>query len=77
MKDPRKTLEAIRYWWDKAEECLESAQREFEAHSYEFAMNRIYYAVFYGVPVRPEKPRFLKRITRKFVATIYQKPPRF
>ena len=29
MKEPGKTSEAIRYWWDKAEESLESAKREF------------------------------------------------
>ncbi|MBF0236371.1 MAG: HEPN domain-containing protein [SAR324 cluster bacterium] len=48
MKSAEMTLEAIQYWWQKAEECLESAQREFEARSYEFVLNRLYYAVFYG-----------------------------
>ena len=39
----------IRYWWSKALDSLASARREFEAGSYAFAMNRLYYAAFYGV----------------------------
>jgi len=39
----------VRYWWSKAEESLASARREFEAGSLSFAMNRLYYAAFYGV----------------------------
>jgi len=37
------------YWWSKAEESLASARREIEAGAYEFAVNRLYYAAFYGV----------------------------
>lgn len=39
----------IGYWFEKAEESLASAQREFEAGSLAFAMNRLYYAAFYAV----------------------------
>jgi len=39
--------ELVRYWWSKAEECVASAQRELAAGSYGFAVNRLYYAVFY------------------------------
>jgi uncharacterized protein (UPF0332 family) len=39
----------VRYWWSKAEESLASPRREFEAGSFSFAMNRLYYAAFYGV----------------------------
>jgi uncharacterized protein len=39
----------IQYWWEKAQESLASAHREFSASSYMFAMNRIYYAAFYAV----------------------------
>jgi uncharacterized protein len=39
----------VRYWWGKAEDSLASASRELEAGSLSFAMNRLYYAVFYGV----------------------------
>ena len=39
----------VRYWWSKAEESLASARREFEAGSFSFSMNRLYYAAFYGV----------------------------
>lgn len=41
--------EVIRYWWSKAKESLASAQRELEAEAYVFAINRVYYAAFYGV----------------------------
>jgi len=41
--------DVIRNWWLKAEESLTAAKREFEAGSYIFAVNRLYYAAFYGV----------------------------
>jgi uncharacterized protein (UPF0332 family) len=41
--------EVIQYWWAKPEESLRPARREFEAGSYLFAVNRTYYAAFYGV----------------------------
>ena len=41
--------EMIGYWWAKARDCLDSAQREYEASAYPFVMNRLYYAAFYGV----------------------------
>jgi uncharacterized protein (UPF0332 family) len=39
----------VRYWWQKAHESLESAQRELVAGSYAFAINRAYYTLFYAV----------------------------
>ena len=39
----------VRYWFEKAEESMTSARREFEAGSLSFAMNRLYYAAFYAV----------------------------
>ena len=42
-------MEMVRYWWLKARDSLSSARLEFEAVSYSFAMNRLYYAAFYGV----------------------------
>ena len=47
QKEERKKV--VRYWWAKAEESLASAQREFDAGAYPFAVNRLYYAAFYGV----------------------------
>jgi len=41
--------DVVRYWWAKAEESLASAHRELDAGSYTFAVNRLYYAAFYGV----------------------------
>ena len=41
--------EIVSYWWAKAQESLGSARREFEAGAHSFAMNRLYYAAFYGV----------------------------
>lgn len=45
--DPRGNV--IRYWWSKAEESVKSAKRECEAGFLSFAINRLYYAAFYGV----------------------------
>ncbi len=47
QEQPRSNV--VRYWWSKAEESLASAQREFDAGAFAFAMNRIYYAAFYAV----------------------------
>ena len=41
--------EIVRYWFDKAEESLLSAQDELKAGRLSFAVNRIYYACFYAV----------------------------
>jgi len=49
MITKEKRSQMVRYWWSKAEEGLASARREFEAGSFSFAMNRLYYAAFYGV----------------------------
>ena len=49
MSAEEQRVKIIRYWWSKAEESLASARREFEAESYSFAVNRLYYALFYGV----------------------------
>jgi uncharacterized protein (UPF0332 family) len=37
-----------RYWMEKADEALASAQSEQEARRYTFAVNRAYYACFYA-----------------------------
>jgi uncharacterized protein (UPF0332 family) len=39
----------VKYWWEKANESLQSAKREFDAGSYHFAINRIYYTAYYAV----------------------------
>lgn len=49
MITKEKRSQMVRYWWSKGEESLASASREFEAGSFSFAMNRLYYAAFYGV----------------------------
>ncbi|HEX3048522.1 MAG TPA: HEPN domain-containing protein [Bacillota bacterium] len=41
--------EAVKYWWEKAEESLASAELELKSGSKDFAVNRLYYAVFYAV----------------------------
>ncbi len=48
MKDDAARVGVVRYWWSRAEESLVSARREFQAESYAFAVNRVYYAVFYA-----------------------------
>ncbi|MCL4514178.1 MAG: HEPN domain-containing protein [Firmicutes bacterium] len=49
MSNEEQREEVVRYWWSKAGESLASARREFEARSYDFAINRLYYAAFYAV----------------------------
>lgn len=38
-----------RYWWEKGQRCLVTAGREYDAGNYDFAINRLYYCVFYAV----------------------------
>jgi len=49
MISQEKRSTVVRYWFEKAEESMASARREFEADSLSFAMNRLYYAAFYAV----------------------------
>jgi len=49
MSSQEERIKVVRYWWSKAEESLASARREFDAGAYPFAVNRLYYAAFYGV----------------------------
>ncbi len=49
MITQEKRSAVVRYWFEKAEESMASAQREFEAGSLSFAMNRLYYSAFYAV----------------------------
>ena len=39
---------AVQYWWSMAEQSLDSARRD-DAQAFVFAVNRLYYAAFYGV----------------------------
>ncbi len=41
--------ELVRYWWQKAERSLASAEYEYNMDSYDFAINRLYYSAFYAV----------------------------
>ena len=45
-EDPR--VEVVLYWWSKSQECLEAARREMRAGAHVFAINRLYYAMFYA-----------------------------
>jgi uncharacterized protein len=49
MSKEKQREEMVKYWWEKAESSLNSAHREFEAGACDFAINRLYYAAFYGV----------------------------
>lgn len=48
MNDEKQHTELVNYWWSKAEESLSSARRELEADSYGFAVNRLYFTLFYA-----------------------------
>lgn len=49
MSNEEQRTAVVRYWWSKADASMLSARREFEAGALEFAVNRLYYAVFYAV----------------------------
>ena len=49
MTDEDRKKIIIKYWWDKENESLLSAERELEANSLSFAVNRLYYTLFYAV----------------------------
>lgn len=49
MTSKEQRNQIVGYWWAKAQDSLASARRELEAIAYSFAMNRLYYAAFYGV----------------------------
>ncbi len=49
MITQEKRSAVVGYWFEKAEESMTSARREFGAGSLSFAMNRLYYAAFYAV----------------------------
>ena len=49
MITQEKRSAVVGYWFEKAEESITSARREFGAGSFSFAMNRLYYAAFYAV----------------------------
>ncbi len=48
MTAEEQRADVIRYWWSLAEQSLSSAQRELDAGSTIFAINRVYYAAFYA-----------------------------
>jgi uncharacterized protein (UPF0332 family) len=45
----RDMTELVRYWWEKAERSLASAEYEYTMEAYDFAINRLYYSAFYAV----------------------------
>ena len=49
MSSEKNIEEVINYWWDKANESITSAERELKSGSLSFAINRLYYSVFYAV----------------------------
>ncbi len=48
MTHDEATARAVRYWLDRARECLASAQDESRAGRFAFAVNRCYCAAFYA-----------------------------
>ena len=49
MNDQQQRTKMVLHWWNKAEKSIESARREIAAGEYDFAINRLYYALFYSV----------------------------
>lgn len=48
MSEEYERVVAVRYWWGMAEESMAAARRELDAGSFSFAVNRLYYALFYA-----------------------------
>ena len=48
MSDNRREELAV-FWWEKAQASLGSARREIKAGAFDFAINRLYYSMFYAV----------------------------
>jgi uncharacterized protein (UPF0332 family) len=46
MGEDNRRNQVVRYWWTKAEESLAAAERELDAGSPAFAMNRVYILPF-------------------------------
>lgn len=77
MSTPEQRAEIVRYWWAQAEESLAAAHREMESGAYGFAVNRLYYAAFYGASAAllERRPPFRKHAAvraafhREFVKT--------
>ena len=52
----------IRYWWKRSEDSIKSAEREIKAKDFCFAINRLYYSLFYAVSAAPlERNREFKK----------------
>lgn len=49
MTEKENRFTVVKYWWEKGNESLQSAKREFDAGAYHFTINRIYYAAYYAV----------------------------
>ena len=49
MNEDENRNRIVRYWWEKAVDSLDAATRETDAGQLNFAMNRLYYSVFYAV----------------------------
>jgi uncharacterized protein len=64
MNTEQQRAAVVRYWWSQARESLASAQRECAAGAFTFAVNRLYYAAFYGVSAALlERQRAFKKHT--------------
>ena len=49
MSPDENRTQVIKYWWEDANKSIGSARREIDAGNYRYAINRLYYALFYSV----------------------------
>ena len=49
LKNSTQIDSVVNYWWKNAEDCSNSAKRELESGALTFAVNRLYYSLFYAV----------------------------
>ena len=48
MSPDKNRTEAIIFWWNEANSCIDSARREIDSGNYRYAVNRLYYSLFYS-----------------------------
>ena len=49
MNKKKQIVNVVRYWWKRSEDSIKSAEREINARDFRFAINRLYYLLFYAV----------------------------
>jgi len=49
LNKKKQIVNVVRYWWKRSEDSIKSVEREINARDFRFAINRLYYLLFYAV----------------------------